>query len=399
MRRTWIERAGAAVLLSLLLAGAAPGQSSAQTQSSTPPAEAPPAKPSRLEEMLAQALRTNPDVRVAAAKVSEAEAELNRVQLQVVQKVVQAYQAVEAAQAMAEYRTKDYQRVKRLAEQGSASEGALSEKEKQLAAAKTALAAAEADLSYLLGKQPAGTATRRAAAQTVTQAALEALADPDGTVRQWMYIPNVRRGAAADGPATDKIHKALERSISVHLKDAPVKKLVETLIEAVPEVHIQVPSLSALSNTKASVHWDSISVAAVLQLIEDLLPGYRFVVRDYGLLLANEGQIPPSAPLMDDFRKGAAAAAAGKNPPAEGVEGLIKQVDPASGLVTITIGSDAGLAKGHTLEVFRLSPTAKYLGTIRIIEVTATRAVGRPQGAMTDALQVGDRVASRVLGK
>src|SRR5947209_6850608 len=43
---------------------------------------------SKLEEMLEQALRDNPDLKVAAAKAQEAEAELNRARLAVVQKVV-----------------------------------------------------------------------------------------------------------------------------------------------------------------------------------------------------------------------------------------------------------------------------------------------------------------------
>jgi hypothetical protein len=393
MRSLWIERAAAAGVLGLLLAGAAPGQQSAPGQSSPPPAEPAPAKPARLEEMLAQALRSNPDVRVAAAKVGEAEAELNRVRLQVVQKVVQAYQAVEAAQAMADLRAKEFQRLKQLADQGTVSAEILSEKENQLAAAKAALAAAEADLRYLLGKQPAG--TRHTVGRALNQNFLEELADPDGTVRQWLYVPNVRRQAAAEGPATDKIRKALDRHVSIHLKDAPIKKLLETLIEAVPDVHIQVPPLEEHRNTKVSVQWDSISVAAVLQLVEDLQTGYRFVVRDYGLLLAREDHLPPGAPLLHEFRKDRPAAASEKNPPAENVEGLIKQVDPKSGLVTITIGSDAGLAKGQTLEVFRLTPAPKYLGTIRILEVTASQAVGQPTDRAA-AIQAGDRVTSHL---
>jgi hypothetical protein len=90
----------------------------------------------------------------------------------------------------------------------------------------------------------------------------------------------------------------------------------------------------------------------------------------------------------------------GKNPPPEKIEGLVRQADP-SGLVKITIGSDAGLMKGHTLEVFRLSnipEQSKYLGTIKIIDVSATEAVGQPLGRMAAPLQVGDTVASRILG-
>jgi hypothetical protein len=91
----------------------------------------------------------------------------------------------------------------------------------------------------------------------------------------------------------------------------------------------------------------------------------------------------------------------GKNPPPDNIEGLIKNTDPSSNLVTLTIGSDAGLTKGHTLEVFRLSPIpqqSKYLGTIRILEVTATQAVGQPTGRMASPPQAGDRVASHILG-
>ena len=89
-----------------------------------------------------------------------------------------------------------------------------------------------------------------------------------------------------------------------------------------------------------------------------------------------------------------------RNPPAESVEGLIKATD-SSGLMTISIGSDAGLSRGQTLEVFRLSSVpsqSKYLGTIRILEATPTQAVAQPVGRMAAPPQVGDRVASRILG-
>jgi regulator of replication initiation timing len=88
------------------------------------------------------------------------------------------------------------------------------------------------------------------------------------------------------------------------------------------------------------------------------------------------------------------------NPPPENVDGLIETTDPASGLVTITLGSDAGLVKGHTLEVFRLNPIpthSKYLGRIRIVEVTANKAVGQPTGRMTAPPQRGDHVASQIM--
>jgi myosin heavy subunit len=98
------------------------------------------------------------------------------------------------------------------------------------------------------------------------------------------------------------------------------------------------------------------------------------------------------------------ARAGGKNPPPENVEGLVKNTDSRDGVVlmTLTIGSDAGLAKGHTLELFRIntaSPSqSKYLGTVRILEAEAHQAVAQPVGRLSSPPQRGDRVSSRILG-
>ena len=94
------------------------------------------------------------------------------------------------------------------------------------------------------------------------------------------------------------------------------------------------------------------------------------------------------------------AVASGANPPPENVEGLVKTAD-AAGLLQLTIGSDSGLAKGHTLELFRLSSIpsqSKYLGRVRILEVTPHEAVAQPLGRLADKPQAGDHVASRILG-
>jgi hypothetical protein len=87
-----------------------------------------------------------------------------------------------------------------------------------------------------------------------------------------------------------------------------------------------------------------------------------------------------------------------KNPPAKKLNGLIEKLDDKdASLVSISIGSDVGLAKGHTLEVYRLKPQPKYLGTIRIIEISEQKAVGKrigPNLTGLPALDVGDRVTS-----
>lgn len=98
------------------------------------------------------------------------------------------------------------------------------------------------------------------------------------------------------------------------------------------------------------------------------------------------------------------ARAGGRNPPPENVEGLVKDTDTRGGtvLMTLSIGSDAGLAKGHTLELFRLNPAvpsqSKYLGTVRIVEAEAHQSVAQPVGRLSTLPQRGDRVASRIGG-
>src|SRR5207253_2185853 len=55
------------------------------------------------------------------------------------------------------------------------------------------------------------------------------------------------------------------------------------------------------------------------------------------------------------------------NPPPTYIKGKIAKVNPQDrNLVEISIGTDQGLNKNHTLEVYRLSPTPEYLGMIRI---------------------------------
>src|ERR1700676_3908905 len=76
------------------------------------PKEAPPK--SKLEEMLQQAMRNNPDIRVAEAKMAEAEAELNRTRLVVMQKVVLYNAKLDDAKMKVEFAQKSVARLQRL---------------------------------------------------------------------------------------------------------------------------------------------------------------------------------------------------------------------------------------------------------------------------------------------
>lgn len=85
------------------------------------------------------------------------------------------------------------------------------------------------------------------------------------------------------------------------------------------------------------------------------------------------------------------------NPPPAYVKGIVKRVADG-GLVELSIGSDEGVNKDHTLEAYRRQPKAEYLGTIRILSADHHTSVGQlmRSGAYLQqpTLRPGDEVAS-----
>lgn len=93
----------------------------------------------------------------------------------------------------------------------------------------------------------------------------------------------------------------------------------------------------------------------------------------------------------------AATPSQAPQPPAD-VQGVVKQVDASAGLVSISIGSDAGLVRGHTLQLYRLNPTPVYLGQVTIIEVSPHEAIAKLLDAKAKKnVQKDDIVASRII--
>jgi hypothetical protein len=118
-----------------------------------------------------------------------------------------------------------------------------------------------------------------------------------------------------------------------------------------------------------------------------LLETHKTVLQDYELAkrkLANLGATGPGT--------------LPRNPPPDDVEGIITEADAKTGLVTISIGSDSGINVGHTLDTYRLKPEPKYLGTIRILDAQAHKAVGRLTAPPRyGPLKEGDIVATKIL--
>lgn len=91
------------------------------------------------------------------------------------------------------------------------------------------------------------------------------------------------------------------------------------------------------------------------------------------------------------------------NPPPAKVKGVIELVNFQEGrptLAQVSLGSDQGLSEGHTLDVYRLSPKATYLGTLRLVDVQLHKSVGQiiegGFAAGRPRIQIGDQVASEI---
>src|ERR1019366_2631264 len=84
-------------------------------------------------------------------------------------------------------------------------------------------------------------------------------------------------------------------------------------------------------------------------------------------------------------------------PPKVLLNGKVEKVDGDK--VQISIGTDLGLKKGQTLDIYRLKPAPKYLGMIRIVDANPGNSVGRlirVGDAPAPVLREGDHVTSKL---
>ncbi len=80
------------------------------------------------------------------------------------------------------------------------------------------------------------------------------------------------------------------------------------------------------------------------------------------------------------------------------VFGLVTRTNTAAKMIEINLGSDDGLKKGITMEVYRFGDnlaTTTYLGQIRLSEVAKTSAVGQVI-SLKGTIQKDDHVATRI---
>jgi hypothetical protein len=270
-----------------------------------------------LADLLAEALKSNPDIRVAEAKLQEASAELERSRLKVTQKVVAAYHGLQAQKAEVAAAEAGLARAMQLFKTGARaiSKAELDAARQQLLLAKAKLAALEAELPYLLGKQALqkedkalAERYRRLLYLYNIKLAQRAWGDEETVVDPLTRQRFLRALQPPRGTVADKLKKALDKAVPLKFEKMPLNEVLQFLEDKVKGVsfHI-VSSKRGMEKKLISLDLKEVPLGAAIQAIQDSAPGLRFVVRDYGVLVTWENKLPPRALLLEDFWKGAAA--------------------------------------------------------------------------------------------
>jgi hypothetical protein len=381
----------------------------------TPQKRKPAPEKSKLETMLAEALKNNPDIRVAAAKLAEADAELNRARLQVTQKVIHLYLALQVQEVEVKRWTSECERITKNVALGGEGSTVLEESRRQLKLAKAKLAELESQLPALLGNmsRTAGVEiprppTRMAFSNDEKLLFLEFDTDMDVRV-----VPH--RGG---GPMAERIRKALQTPVKVDYKDMTFGAILNDLSKKVEGLTFRnlFERGGGLSEGKMSLHFEeALPLSTILQALADET-GCLFFVRDYGIVATQPNRVPPGAMKVEEFLREKPAdptqpenrdeqspnAHMMWNPP-DNIEGTIEKIE-SGGLMELTFNNVDGLLSGHTLYLYRPAEgktPAKYLGTIRMINVLRKKgpngqgSLAQPIGRFTETPKVGDKATGR----
>jgi hypothetical protein len=298
----------------LALVCAVSGQTASEPSGSTKSTLGAPKEKSGLEKAIEEALKSNPDLRVAVAKVNEAQAGLSRTRLQATQKVVTAYQAVEVAKATVGIAQRTLERLRQLQKSNAVAVEDVSKAEQELTAAKGKLATAEADLNYLLGKSGARVLTDSRyfiptlqtdlASNTLLWGQVLTAKERNLNVMPYLALASGPTTAKATIPAANKIRKALDRRINMKFSDTSARDLLKMIQKEAEGLHIQASLKDQAWNEKLTATLTEVPLGAVLQLLEDMLGDYRTIVRGYGLLIVPRERMPAGAVLLGDFWQG-----------------------------------------------------------------------------------------------
>jgi outer membrane protein TolC len=246
--------------------------------------------PSALEDMLEKALKQNPDILVAEAKVQEAQAELNRVRQQIMAKIVMLKADLDASKGLLKAAKTRLERLKvlsnRAKDQGQA--GIISEEElttSELTFLKLSAehAGKEAELQALVGKK----------SSTVTW---------NITAEAFAEIMEVKRTDWLQPSAADDLRNALNSKVAVKWDNAGLVDVLRSLQPKIKTVNLLASANAGKKGPVTLTLSEPITLLAALQLLEDTY-SIRFVLREYGIVGMDPASIPAGAVPVSDLAR------------------------------------------------------------------------------------------------
>jgi hypothetical protein len=295
--------------------GSSPSGSSPKSEGQSPNTGGTPAgtptNPDKLslEELISLALKENPDVKVAEAKLKEAEAEISRARMVVAQKMIAFHSSLVSARNQVADAEEKLTAILKLQEKKVVSQEEVKSAEVALAQKKSELARLEAELPYLLGQVRGQNYDWK---RLVPSPGEGREAKPFTEWYDQLYdLKSHQSGASVDPAVADKIRKALNATITLKFQEKTLEEILDefkgrmgvSFLDLLPrEVKSQKLTLS-LS--------EPVATGAALQALSDLT-GLKFSVREYGILVTR-GDLPAGAIPLHTFWKTPPATEKSKN--------------------------------------------------------------------------------------
>jgi hypothetical protein len=331
------------VILSLVLAAPAWGQQPPARPQPSQPGRAPDkAKPAAdsLEGVIADAMKNNPDIRAAEAKVREAQNNLNKVRSEVMVAVAAAREIVQNAKEMHRAQEQLHAAKKELFRKGQLSSLEMLTSEIELQRSKATLVSAEAELHKLIGRVPGMPGVGQADSVWSNRMVTTEWANQNyslnpinlgwTTDRQYLDFvvgkgtfnpipmtnaPFTTPGAPATPAASlnmiEKIRAALDKPIKVEkeVSNGTVKAVSTYLRDQVAkDLQFRFLLDQNASNSSVTLEPGELPFGAWLISVQDEVPNLVFVVREYGILVTTRERAPKDAIPVAEFWRSSKAA-------------------------------------------------------------------------------------------
>ena len=272
-----------------------------------------PREKTRLEKLLEDTYRYNAEIRLAEAKLVEAQAMLAKVRLDVTQKVVQAEAAIRVAELEVEAAASNLKAIEENVKLGVTSATAREKASQDLLRAKANLETARTNLDYITGKAEKAVPGGRGGAGMGGAGMGGMMGDPTGMVWGGLAKSRVQFFDKRSAPPSETVHnrltKALKTTVRFDYSDKPptIGRAIDNLSDTynfggvfAPTRGGKTPYSLQTPDYKAS----EMSLGAFLLMLEDDVEGLIFVVREYGIRACLKTEpLPEGALRLADFLK------------------------------------------------------------------------------------------------